>query len=126
MKKKIYRFFRCLNPKELALEVHVYGYDFSWRTHIQILIGSLLAIGIVGILFQLNASYMLGIVVLMLLMLPVFIINTYKRMFEQKRFADAAVYIEQMLYSFQKNNKIIAALKETGEVFEDGRMKWAI
>ena len=124
--KKILRFFKRLNPKELALEVHVYGYDFSWKTHIQILICSLLSIGAVGILFQLKTRYMIGIVVLMILTLPVFIINTYKRMFEQKRFSDAAVYVEQMLYSFQKNEKIIAALKETGEVFEEGRMKCAI
>lgn len=125
-KIKILRFFKRLNPKELALEVHVYGYDFSWKTHIQILICSLLAIGAVGILFQLKAKYMIGVAALMVLMLPVFIINTYKRMFEQKRFADATVYVEQMLYSFQKNEKIIAALKETGEVFEEGQMKWGI
>lgn len=125
-KKKLVRFFKRLNPKELALEVHVYGYDFSWKTHVQILVVSLLAIGAVGVLFQLKASYMIGIVALMIFMLPVFIINTYKRMYEQKRFADATIYVEQMLYSFQKNEKIIAALKETGEVFEDGQMKQAI
>lgn len=125
-KKKLFRFFKRLNPKELALEVHVYGYDFSWKTHVQILVVSLLAIGAVGVLFQLKASYMIGIVALMIFMLPVFIINTYKRMYEQKRFADATIYVEQMLYSFQKNEKIIAALKETGEVFEDGQMKQAI
>lgn len=125
-KKSILRFFKRLNPRQLALEVHVYGYDFSWKTHIQILICSLFAIGAVGILFQLNTGYMIGIVALMIFVLPVLIVNTYKRMFEQKRFEDVTVYVEQMLYSFQKNEKIVAALKETGEVFEDGRMKWAI
>ena len=125
-KKKLLRFFRYLNPRELALEVHVYGYHFSWKTHIQILVCSLLTIGAVGILFQLKTRYMIGIVVLMFFMLPIFIINTYKRMYEQKRFADVTVYVEQMLYSFQKNEKVIAALKETAEVFEDGQMKLTI
>lgn len=124
--KKLIRFLKRLNPRELALEVHVYGYDFSWKTHIQILICSLFLIGAVGILFQLKTTYMIGIVVSMMFMLPIFIVDTYKRMFEQKRFADAASYVEQMLYSFQKNQKIVAALKETGEVFENGRMKEAL
>lgn len=125
-KKKMIRFFKRLNPKELAMEVHVYGYDFSWKTHIHVLICSLLGIGVVGILFKLKTTYMIVLITLMIFMLPVFVLYAYKRMFEQKRFADVAVYVEQMLYSFQKNGKVLASLKETGEVFEEGRMKEAI
>ena len=31
-----------LNPKNLAHEVHVYGYDFSWKIHVFLLLCSLI------------------------------------------------------------------------------------
>ena len=44
-------------------------------------------------------------------------------MYEQKRFADVAAYMEQMLYAFQKTGKVLSALKETRETFESGHMR---
>lgn len=121
--KKIVQFLRRFNPRDLAKEVHVYGYDFSWRAHMWILLCSLLGIGAIGILFKLKVGYFAGILVVVIAELPVFILNSYRRMFEQKRFADAVTYAEQMLYSFQKSEKVLASLKETQELFEEGRMR---
>ena len=47
-------------------------------------------------------------------------------MYEQKLVADAAEYMEQMLYAFQKSGKILSALKETREIFEEGKMRSCI
>lgn len=126
MKKKIIRFFKLLNPKNLAAEVHVYGYDFSWKSHLFIIGVSLFGIGGIGYLFQLKTVYFSIVVFAVCGILPVLILQMYKRMFEQKRFADAVTYAEQVLYSFQKSEKIVTALRETKEVFEDGRMRWKI
>ena len=126
MKKKIIRFLKLLNPKNLADEVHIYGYNFSWKSHLLLLCCSLLGIGAIGYLFQLKTVYFSIVLALAGVMLPIFILYTYRRMFEQKRFADAVTYTEQILYSFQKSGKVISALKETREVFEDGRMRWKI
>lgn len=38
---------RLLNPKNLQREVHVYGYRFSWRTHLMAVIAAL--VGSVGL-----------------------------------------------------------------------------
>lgn len=46
-----------------------------------------------------------------------------QKMYEQKRFADTATYMEQMLYAFQKTGKVLSALKETRETFEPGHMR---
>lgn len=46
-----------------------------------------------------------------------------QKMYEQKRFADASTYMEQMLYAFQKSGKVLSALKETKETFEPGHMR---
>lgn len=121
-KNKLIR-FKLLNPKNLEKEVHVYGYYFSWKKHLLVLICSLLGISAIGILYRLNPVFFAITIAVVVLALPALIVDMYKRMFEQKRFADVTTYMEQILYSFQKNGKIVSALRETSEIFDDGQMK---
>lgn len=118
--------FGLLNPKNLEKEVHVYGYNFSWKAHLLLILCSMLGIGAVGIVFRLKALYFMVILAAVMAMLPVFVLNMYKKMFEQKRFSDAVTYSEQMLYAFQKTGKVISALRETRELFDAGRMREVI
>lgn len=112
--------------RNLKKEVHVYGYHFSWKMHTLTIICSLLGISAIGVLFKLKPLFF-GITLLITGgLLPVFILNMYKGMFEQKRFADAVTYGEQILYSFQKSRKVVTALKETKELFEEGKMRYLI
>lgn len=120
------RQFKLLNPKNLAKEVHVYGYNYSWKMHILLNICCLLGITAIGILFQIQPGYLSVILIAVLIAVPVLVRDMYKRAYEQKRFADATTYMEQMLYSFQKSQKIMSALRETREVFEDGQMRHCI
>lgn len=113
---------RLVNPKNLEKEVHVYGYHFSWKSHILLMIGALVGISAVGILFQLEAFYFTVVTIAVVVMLPVLVLDMYKKMYEQKRFADVTSYMEQMLYSFQKTGKVVSALKETREVYGEGQM----
>lgn len=115
-----------LNPKNLEKEVHVYGYNFSWKAHLLLILCSMLGIGAVGILFKLKAVYFAVILIAVMVTIPVFVLNMYKRMYEQKRFSDVVTYSEQMLYAFQKTGKVINALKETREIFEAGRIREVI
>lgn len=124
--QRIMRIVKYLNPKDLAKEVHVYGYDFSWKRHLMILLGAVLLMSLIAGIYRLDVILFAVIILILLITLPSLILNTYKRMFEQKRFEDASVYAEQMLYSFQKNGKIMSSLQETSELFAEGRMKWAI
>lgn len=118
--------FRLLNPKNLQREVHIYGYHFSWKNQLVVLVCALAGMAALSILFQL--SYLLTIIILLatIVLLPVFILDTYKRMYEQKRFSDVVTYMEQLLYSFQKSGKIKIALLECAEIFSDGEMRTAI
>ncbi len=120
---KIAKWLLMQNPGNLAKEVQVYGYHFSWKTHIVVILISVLGIGAVGVLFQLQARLLVITMVIMLVALPTLILDMYTKMYEQKRFADATTYMEQILYSFQKTEKVTSALKETIEVFEPGRMR---
>lgn len=121
--KKFWGKLKLLNPRNLEKEVYVYGYHFSWKSHILLMLGTLAGIGAVGILFRLQAVYFAVLVAAVLFALPVVILDMYKKMYEQKRFGDTAAYMEQLLYSFQKSGKAASALKETLEIFEDGQMK---
>ena len=37
-KKKRFQKLKLLNPKNLAAEVHVYGYNFSWKAHMLVVL----------------------------------------------------------------------------------------
>lgn len=124
--KKLWNKIKLLNPKNLEKEVHIYGYNFSGKTHMLLIICSLLGIGAIGVIFKLEAVYFAIIMASVVLALPFIILAMYKRMFEQKRFSDVVTYMEQMLYAFQKTAKVGSSLKETREIFESGQMREAI
>lgn len=115
-----------LNPRNLEKEVHMYGYNFSWKSHVLLIICSLLGIGAIGIIFKLAPVYLVIAMAAVFIMLPVLVLDGYKKMYEQKRFSDVCEYMEQMLYAYQKDGKILSALKETREIFEPGQMQDAI
>lgn len=117
---------KLLNPKNLEKEVHRYGYHWTWKSQAALTTGALLGMGIVGFVFQLQAGFLAVIMAAMIFLLPVLVLDVFLKMFEQKRFSDAATYMEQMLYSFQKSEKVLLALKETRELFEDGQMRQVI
>lgn len=112
-----------LNPGNLAKEVYTYGYHFSWKIHLFVIAACIAGMGAIGLLFQLKWELLVIVLIAMFLALPAFILDTYKKMYEQKRFADAATYMEQMLYAFQKSGKVLSALKETRDIFEPGHMQ---
>lgn len=124
--KRIVRYLGFFNPKKLTEEVQVYGYNFSWKSNMLAILCVLLAMSAIGILFRLKPVYFTLVMAVVIIIFPTFVSCMYKQMFEQKRFADTVTYAEQFLYSFQKSKKIISALKETCQIFEDGKMKMAI
>lgn len=113
---------RLLNPRNLEKEVHRYGYHWSWKSHVLLTLAALIGIGAVGVVFQLRMGYMMIMMTAMILILPVQVLDVFLKMFEQRRFSDALTYMEQVLYSFQKSGKVLIALKETLELFEEGQM----
>jgi hypothetical protein len=124
--KKLWGNLRLLHPKNLAKEVDVYGYHFSWKEHLLLVLVSVVGITAVGILFHLSTVYLMVLLTAGGIALPLLILDMYIRMYEQKRFADITSYMEQMLYSFQKTGKTASAWKETLPLFEDGQMYQAI
>lgn len=70
------------------------------------------------ILFRLETRGLIVVMAAVAGMLPVLILDMYKGMYERRRFADVTAYMEQMLYAFQKEGKVVTALKDVGKILQ--------
>lgn len=82
--------------------------------------------GILCYLYQLKPPCLLIIAAAFAAALPVWKRGRQVRQEQQKRFVDANIYMEQMLYSFRKNYKILSALVDVERLFDEGPMKECI
>ena len=121
--EKIIRYLKLLEPQNLTNKIEEYDYCFSWKSNLLSVVCVLFAASMIGILFHLELVYFILEILAVIVLFPTFVLCIYKQRYEQKRFADAVTYTEQLLYSFQKNRKVLAALKETAVVFEVGKMR---
>lgn len=115
-----------INPRHLQQRIDEYGYYFSMGNYLFSLLVSLAGIFICGSVFSLHWYLTILVIFLWLMLLPGMILDGYKNMYEHKKFLEAADYMEQMLYSFKTEGKILAALRDTYRLFSEGRMKHAI
>ncbi|MBC5754921.1 hypothetical protein H8Z76_13105 [Roseburia sp. BX0805] len=115
--------FRLLNPKYLQKEVHIYGYNFSQKTHLGMIACVLIGAVAIGLLFKLSIPLITVIGVFGIVIMPVMILDMYKRMYQQKRFEEVGQYMEQIVRAYQKEQKIYTSLIECEKTFEPGRMK---
>lgn len=117
---------RLLNPKYLQKEVHVYGYDFSQKSHLGMIACVLIGAVAIGLLFKLSVPLITAIGIVGIIILPVMVLDMYKRMYQQKRYDEVGQYMEQIVRAFQKEQKIYSSLIECEKTFETGRMKEVI
>ena len=112
-------FFR---PSDLQERIDSYGYNFSMGKYLLfILTVTAGAVGC-GVMFSLRWYFMVLLVLVCLKNLPFLILDGYKQMYEHKRFLDLSDYMEQILYSFRTEQKIVGALKDTQALFGEGQM----
>ncbi len=114
--------FGLFHPGNLQKQIDSYGYNFSMGRYCVFL--SVSAAGAIGcgMLFGLHWYLIIPVVFACMMALPFLILDGYKQMYEHKQFLDISDYMEQMLYSFRLNQKILLALKDTRTLFAEGRM----
>ena len=124
---------RRKKPK-LFRELAEYGYEFIWFKIVAFyIVTALIAIGL-AIIFRLiilpspdnvhpmtlwNYICTIALVLGFLLMMPMVVKAHFKGKYEEKRHHEVTTYIEQMLYSFRKNSKILASLRDALTVFPE-------
>lgn len=102
--------------KELA----DYGYEFVWLRYVEFYLAAIIVAVGLGLAYQLKPLWMIILAVAFSLMMPQIVAAYYKNKYEEKRYDDVTTYIEQMLYSFRKNSKIIVSLRDALSVFPVG------
>lgn len=118
--KKKMSFLDYINPKNIEMEIHRYGYNFSMKKYLRNILLSITAIIALAYFYQLKYPAIIFLIVLTLLFLPNLLLSVYRNMYEQKRFDDLTNYMEQMLYSFKRRNKILTSLEDTLDLFPFG------
>ena len=114
--------FELFHPANLQRQIDSYGYSFSMGKYsVFLTIAVAGAIGC-GVLFCLKWYLILPVVLACAAALPRLILDGYKQMYEHKQFLDVSDYIEQMLYSFRLNQKILLSLRDTQTLYARGRM----
>ena len=126
MKKKK-TFFYYLNPKNVSASIEKYGFTYKVKNTVLIYM-VVTAVSVAGgFVFRLDLAGITLVALCGMAMLPKIVVNSYKNMYEQKRFSDVNMYIEQILYSFKKTPKIITALQDAENILpEDSPMRMTI
>ena len=123
LKKKKKNWLYYLNYKNLSAEIQQYGYVFSPHKVVLASILEILLAIVFGLVFQLGIPFITTIALAGLVMVPQLIVHNYYNMYQQKRFSDANMYMEQLLYSFNKKKNILDSLRDVQTIFEEGPMK---
>ena len=115
MKRKT-SFLYYLNPGNVSAAIKKYGYAYSIKNTIVIYIMIIILTVAGGFVFWLGPIEICVVAICGMAMMPRVVVNGYKNMYEQKRFSDVNIYIEQVLYSFKKTPKIITALQDAEKI----------
>lgn len=118
--------FFLFHPEDLQKQIDSYGYSFSMGKYLLFLLTALAGALGCGLLFSLHWYWVALLAASCLVNLPSLILDGYKQMYEHKRFLDVSDYMEQILYSFRANQKIVSALEDTWLLFGSGRMHMVI
>ena len=110
--------------KKLSLwqELASYGYNFVLFKQLQFYLIGLIAAVVLGIVYKLKWPFILVLVAVVLLSIPKILTSYYRNKYEERKYKDVTSYIEQMLYSFQRNSKILVSLNDALVVFPSGYM----
>lgn len=112
--------FRLLNPMALKEQINkLETSNFNAVSYAKFLMFSIIGLVAFTFVFKIRLPYALILFAIMVLLLPsVYYVNA-RNVYEIQRFMDVASYVEQLLYSFKRQPKILLALKDTAVLFED-------
>lgn len=100
----------------MVTKIEGFGFSYSFADFAKTTILFLCVMVVVGYFLKLNAYFTGIFVTICLCIIPFMIISQFKYIYEQRRFNEITVYMEQMAYSFKKKPKILTALKDTAEI----------
>lgn len=118
MKKKRH-FWEYLNFKNLQADIHRCGQEVSMLDYLKFLCAAYLCMIAFCYVFKLKGACIAVVAVFITMLLPLIFMANIRNMYESKRFEDVNSYLEQILYSFKKQPKILMALQDTKILFSE-------
>ena len=112
--------------RALSDELEKYGYVFSLKKSLFSYLLTFSGLFLLGRFFGLHAIGQILLFGAGVFLLPLFIRNTWKNRYYQRKFSDLNIYMEQFLYSFRKTGKVLTTLEDVLDLFEKGNMKATI
>ena len=112
---------RYLNPRNIRKDIHRYGQDVSTGSYLKFLLACYAGLIIFAVALKLKIPYIIFVVAVATLFLPSVFMIQFKTTYEQKKFEDVNAYLEQLLYSFKRQPKILASLRDTLMLFEENK-----
>ena len=119
VKEKKMHFWNYLNFKKMQAEVNRYGMSINMTDYLKFIGLSYLAMIAFCYVFKLRWLCIAAVAVVITLLLPSIFMAQFRNMYETKRFEDVNSYLEQMLYSFRRQPKILIALQDTLVLFSE-------
>ena len=119
VKEKKMHFWNYLNFKKMQAEVNRYGMSINMTDYLKFIGLSYLAMIAFCYVFKLRWLCIAAVAVVITLLLPSIFMAQFRNMYETKRFEDVNAYLEQMLYSFRRQPKILIALQDTLVLFSE-------
>jgi len=112
IRRQGHRAFWYLIPGHLKKEASLTGGDFSFQNNLSDMIIFFGLTIIMSIIFNLSIPFIVLMCITTLLFYPVYMVQKYRRSYEEKRFQDINSYMEQFLYAFREQKKITASLRD--------------
>lgn len=100
-----------------------YGFEYSFSHFMKTSIFVLAGMVLTGFLYQLKWPGILIIVIAAIISVPLVMMSQIRYLNEQRRFSDAATYMEQMIYMFKKRPQVLFALRETKDILSEKAKK---
>lgn len=125
MKAKLQRFFGYFKVSTLKQEVLELGAVITFKNLMFITLLIMFSAFLAGFLLRLDWAYCAILALFFFLCMPSMVITKFKADHERRRFSDTVNYMEQLIYSFHKANKIREALVDVYEV-SSGNVKETI
>ncbi|MDU2155283.1 hypothetical protein [Clostridium sp.] len=113
-KKKNWNILRVLSEKIVGM-----GYSYSLASFFKNFFIFSFFIVILAYFHKMNISFIVFIILTYFLLLPFSIYSQYKYLYEQKRFEELCTYIKQMKINFKTHKKVLKALEETLDSFDE-------
>lgn len=117
------KLFKLINPKNLLREIKIMGIESPTSIVLSFYGIFALLLLTIEILLKINIFIFAIMLLTTFIFVPAYIYYYFKRKYELRKYSEVSQYIEQMLYAFKDNNKVLKSLYDIQPIFDNSLLK---